>query len=31
MKERYILNIDYKELYLLQTIEGGYIGGPGDN
>lgn len=31
MRESYIPNINYKELYLLQTIEGGYKGGPGDN
>lgn len=28
MKE--LINFKYKELYLLQTIEGGYQGGPGD-
>ena len=28
---RELLKVNYKELYLLQTIEGGYQGGPGDN
>lgn len=28
---REILSLDYKEKYLLQTIEGGYRGGPGDS